>query len=90
MSLSEPYIDHDNGPCTRNNGTYLCTYVSMYHLPSVCRTLVPEIHVCPKMLHVIRYIDVLMCMIYNCMYSTEQQGRLELLVSAMKIIDKDR
>ena len=27
-------------------------------------------------------------MIYNCMHSTEQQGRLELLMSAMKIIDE--
>ena len=23
-SLSEPHIDHDNGPCARNNGMYLC------------------------------------------------------------------
>ena len=46
-SLSEPHIDHDNGPRTRNNGMYLCMYVciylsmylSMYHLPRVCRTL---------------------------------------------------
>ena len=29
-SLSEPHIDHDNGPVhTRNNGIYLCAYLSM-------------------------------------------------------------
>ena len=46
----------------------------------------------PEMLHVFRYIDMLTCMIYNYIYMhlTEQQGRPELLVSAMKIIDKDR
>ena len=67
-------------------------YVSiyMYHLPRVCRTLVPEIHVHPEMLHVFWYIDMLTCVIYNCMQSTEQQGRMELLVSAVKIIDEDR
>ena len=47
----------------------------MYHLPYVCCTLVPEICVLPD---VFWYIDVLMCMIYNCMLLTEQQGRLEL------------
>ena len=43
------------------------------------------------------YIDMLTCMIYNCKHlidwtarATEQQGRLELLVSAVKIIDVDR
>ena len=49
-------------------------YLSLYHLPCVCRTLVPEICVC-------RYIDVLTCVIYNC------TGLLELLMSTMKIID---
>ena len=34
--------------------------------------------------------DMLMCVIYNCMHSTEQQRRLELLMSAVKIIDEDR
>ena len=56
-SLSKPHIDHDNGPCVQNNGIY----VSMYHLPRVCCTLVPEIRVCPEMLCVFWYIDVLMC-----------------------------
>ena len=28
VSLSEPHIDHDNGPRTRNNGMYLSMYVS--------------------------------------------------------------
>ena len=41
-------------------------YLSIYHLPRVCRTLVPKICVCPEMLHVFQYIDVLMCVIYNC------------------------
>ena len=53
----------------------------MYHLPCVCHTLVPEIHVHPEVLCVFRYIDMLTCVIYNCIQSTEQQGRLELLVS---------
>ena len=69
---------------------YLCLYLCMYHLPRICCTLVPEICVCPEMLCVFRYIDMLMCVIYNCMHSTEHQGRLELLVSAMEIIDEDR
>ena len=67
----------------------------MYHLPRICHTLVPEIHVHPEMLHVFRYIDMLTCVSYNCtrlkdLCSTEQQGRLELLVSAIKIIDEGR
>ena len=64
--------------------------VSMYHLPRVCHTLVPEIRVHPEMIHVFQYIDVLTCVIYNCMHSTEQQRSLELLLSAVKIIDEDR
>ena len=67
----------------------VCIYLSMYHLPRVCRTPVPEIRVRPEMLRVFRYIDMLTCVIYNCL-STEQQGQLELLVSARKIIDEDR
>ena len=74
-SLSEPHIDHDNGPHTRNNGMS----VFMYHLPHVCRTLVPEIRVCPEMLRVFRYIDVLTCVIYNL---TERS-------SAVKIINEE-
>ena len=42
----------------------------MYQLPRVCCTLVSEIRVRPEMLRVFRYIDVLMCVIYNL---TEQQ-----------------
>ena len=50
-------------------------YLCMYHLHTyVSRTLVPEIRVHPEMLHVFQYIDVLMCVIYNCMHSTEQQA----------------
>ena len=52
----------------------------MYHLPCICRTPVPKISVYPEMLRVFRYIDMLTCVIYNCMHLTEQQGRLELLV----------
>ena len=37
----------------------------MYHLPRVCHTLVPEICVRPKILHIFQYIDVLMCVIYT-------------------------
>ena len=57
----------------------------MYHLPHVCRTLVPEIYVRPEMLRVFWHIDMLTCVIYN-----EQQEWLELPVSAMKSIDEDR
>ena len=28
VSLSEPHIDHNNGPCARNNAIYLSIYVS--------------------------------------------------------------
>ena len=67
-------------------GIMVCIYVSMYHLPRVCHTLVP--------VYALKYsvhsgiIDMLMCVIYNCMHSTEQQGRSELLMSAMKILTK--
>ena len=61
---------------------YLSIYLCLYHLSRVCRTLVPEICVCPEMLRAFWYVDMLTCVIYNCMYSTEQQGRLELFVSA--------
>ena len=42
------------------------TRMYVYHLPRICRTLVPEIRVCPEMLRVFRYIDVLTCVNYNC------------------------
>ena len=71
-NLSEPHINRDNGPRTWNNGMSVSMYLCLYHLPRVCRTLVPEIRVRPEMLHVFRYIDV------------------ELLMSAVKIIDEDR
>ena len=44
-SLSKPHIDHDNDPRMQNNAIYL----SMYHLPRICRTLVPEC--CRSQLH---------------------------------------
>ena len=63
----------------------------MYHLPCVWRTPVPKICVLSEMLCVIQYTYVLlMCVIYNCIHLTEQQERLELLVSAVKVIDEDR
>ena len=50
------------------------------HLPRICHTLVPKICVCHKMLYVFLYIDMLTCVIYNCMRLTEQQGQPELLL----------
>ena len=73
-SLSEPHTDHDNGPRARNNGMYLSMSVSMYHLPRVCCTLVPEIRVRPEMFCVFRYIDVLTYVIYNCDWTTKTTG----------------
>ena len=66
-------IDCDNGPHARNNGIY----VSMYHLPRICHTLVPKIHVRPEMLRVFRYIDMLTCVIYSL---TEQYSNSNSLV----------
>ena len=43
----------------------------MYDLPSVCCPLVPTICVRPKMLCVFQYIDVLSCVINNCMHAIE-------------------
>ena len=68
---------------------YLCIYLCIIY-SCICRTLFPEIRVRPEMLQVFRYIDMLTCVIYNCMHSTEQQGQLELLMSAVKIINEDR
>ena len=62
----------------------------MYHLPRVCCTLVPKIHVNPEILIVFRYIEVLMCVIYNCMHSTVMTGTTRVSDSAVKIIDEDR
>ena len=55
---------------------YLSIYLCLYHLPRVCRTLVPEIRVCTEMLHVFQYIDVLTCVIYNCMHWTAGATRV--------------
>ena len=35
------------------------------HLPRICRTLVPEIHVCLEMLRIFLCIGILTCVIYN-------------------------
>ena len=66
----------------------VAVYISLYYLPRICHTLVPEIHVRPEMLHVFQYIDVLTYVIYNC--STEQQGQLKLLVSAFILMKTGR
>ena len=29
-SLSKPHIDHDNGPCARNNCIWVTIYLSIY------------------------------------------------------------
>ena len=34
VSLSEPHIDHDNGPRVQNNAIYVPKYVSIYY--NVC------------------------------------------------------
>ena len=61
-SLSKPYNDRDNSHVCM----YVCMYVLCIHVSNIfTHTPVPEIHVRPEMLHVFRYIDVLMCMIYN-------------------------
>ena len=83
-SLSKPHIDRDNGLHTRNNGMYLCIIYPAFVTPWF-----------PRSVYALKYsvYDMLTCMIYNCMHSTrstEQQRRLELLVSAVKIIDEDR
>ena len=68
--LGEPHIDHDNGSRTQNNGIYVSIYLSMYHLitprlshPGCRDQCMPWNGLCT---HVFRYIDVLMCVIYNC------------------------
>ena len=51
-SLSEPHIDHDNGPPC---GIMICIYVFMYHLPCVC-------HVTPRFP---RSVYTLKCSVYS-------------------------
>ena len=68
VSLSEPHIDHDNSPA---HGIM----TSMYHLPCVCCTLIPEIHVRPEMLCVFWYIDVLMFMIVKTVTTENSKDR---------------
>ena len=82
-SLSESHIDHDNGPRAQNNGMYLCTYVSfaprLSH-PGSQDPCTPWNAPC---------IPVYWCALVRDLqlHLTEHQGRLELLVSAMKIIN---
>ena len=49
--LSKPHTDHDNDPSAWNNGIYVSMYLCIYHLPHICRTLVPKRRACPEMLH---------------------------------------
>ena len=87
-SLSEPNIDHDNGPCAWNNGIRIIypVFVAPWFLRSV--------YALKCSVYSGTYIDMLTCVIYNCMHLTavltDQQGRLELLMSAVIFIDKDR
>ena len=53
----------------------VCIYLSMYHLPHICHTLVPKIRVHPKMLCLFLYIDVLMH-VYDLQLHV-RQGQLE-------------
>ena len=57
VSMSKLHIDHDNGPCTRNNGIYLCilypAFVAPWFLRSVyalkCSmysSIIDVVHVC--------------------------------------------
>ena len=46
--------------------------VYVYHLPRVCRTLIPEICIRPEMLCVFWYIDMLTCVIYICIQLNSQ------------------
>ena len=61
----------------------------MYHLPRLCRTMVPEIHVRPEMLHVFLYTDVLTCVIYNCT-QLNSMDNWSYSLSAIKVIDEYR
>ena len=52
----------------------------MYHLPRVCRTLVPEIRVRPEILRVFRYIESKMTAeLLFCDVHIDQAGTLNLL-----------
>ena len=65
-------------------------YLCLHHLPCDCHTLVPEIHVCPEMFHVLlHYSNAIIhgdkccldkCIIHNCMHLSKQQGRLNYSV----------
>ena len=57
-NLSEPHIDHDNSPRARNNGIYVCIIYPVF--------VAPLFPLCLEMLCVFQYIDVLTCLIYNC------------------------
>ena len=61
-NLSEPHIDHDNGPRAWNNGMSVST--CMYHLPHICHTLHGSRDPCTPP-HVFWYMEVPTCVIYN-------------------------
>ena len=85
------YIDHDNGPRARNNGIYVSIYmyVSIYVCIIYPAFVVPWF---PNSVYALKcflyYWRTHMCELQ--LHSTEQQGQLELLVCAMKIINEDR
>ena len=55
-SLSEPTLIVTTASACK---IMVCTYVSMYHLPRVCRTLDPKIRVRPEILRIFQYIELL-------------------------------
>ena len=55
--------------------------MAMYHLPRVCRTLVPEFRVRPEMLRIF---------VRDLQLNSKELERLDLLVPAVKNIDEDR
>ena len=102
-SLSKSHIDRNNGSHTQNNGIYMYlsiylfiylhvhVHVCLYHLPHICRTLVPEVCLCPEILCEFQYIEVLMCVIYmyNCTRLNSKAG-WSYSLSAVKILNEDR
>ena len=109
MSLSEPHINHGNGPVRGIiNGIYLSIYLSIYI--SIYLSIYLCLYHLPRPAFVAlwfpRSVYSLKCSMYSsiltcshalfttaCTRSTEQQGCLEhveLLMSAVKIIDEDR
>ena len=53
----------------------------VWHARLFCHTLDLEIHVCPEMLRVFRYIDMLTCVIYNCMRDLQLHACSEIALN---------